>query len=467
MAVAQKQNDIDEIDELISRALASQNFWEFCLYYDLEFFTKRSFLEEVASAFQFVFDNYVADRAIKVAVSMPPRAGKSYITSLFCAWWLGRLPHLSVMRNACTARLYQKFSYDVRNVIRNQKFKNVFPAVELAPDKQNIDGWNLTTSRQVGYFGNGVGGTIIGFGANLAISDDLYKDMAEALSPIIQEGVSMWKQSAHDSRMEKNCPEIFIGTRWTPMDEIGKAVESGEVDFNVKIPALVVGPDGQLCTFCDHVKSTKEYLKIKNKIDPIIWEAEYMQDPKPRVGLLYREFRTYVTLPESAAKARVHVDVADTGNDNLCAVAYLPINDLAYVLDVIHTTERAEETEGSVAKMANRLNAELCRVESNNGGRFFGRNCEKICRAAKNYKTNFDYYSQRQNKESRILNNASAVNNYFVMPHGWDRLFPSFHREVTRYMAVGTNKTDDGPDTLTAIYEHEVVRADVGFKRKN
>jgi predicted phage terminase large subunit-like protein len=192
-----------------------------------------------------------------------------------------------------------------------------------------------------------------------------------------------------------------------------------------------------------------------------------MQDPKPRVGLLYRDFRTYSTLPESTAPVRIHIDVADTGGDNLCAIAYKIINDLAYVVDVIHTTERAEETENSTAKMANRLNAELCRVESNNGGRFFGRNVEKNCRSVKNYRTTFDYYAQRQNKESRILNNASAVNNFFVMPQGWDRLFPSFNREVTRYMSVGKNKTDDGPDTLTAIYEHEEVRSENKYKRKN
>lgn len=467
MATLQKNETAPDIDELISRALASHNFWEFCLYYDNEFFTNRSFLEEVASAFQSVYENYCNGRSIKVAVSMPPRAGKSYITSLFCAWWLGRLPQLSVMRNACTSRLYQKFSYDVRNIARNQKFKNVFPSIELAPDKQNIDGWNLTTSRQVGYFGNGVGGTIIGFGANLAISDDLYKDMIDALSENIQVGVTMWKQSAHDSRMEKNCPEIFIGTRWTPGDEIGKAVDSGEIDINVKIPALVVDSRGQLRSFCEHVKSTDEYLKIKAKNDPAIWDAEYMQDPKPRVGLLYKEFKTYATLPESSSHARIHVDVADTGKDNLCAVAYKLINNLGYVIDVIHTTERAEETEQSMAKMAGRLDAELCRVESNNGGRFFGRNTEKYCRNSKNHRTRFEYYTQRKNKESRILNNASSVNNFFILPQNWETLFPSFHKEISRYTAVGTNSTDDGPDTLTAIYEHEVVRADGGYKRKN
>lgn len=38
-------------------------------------------------------------------------------------------------------------------------------------------------ARQVSYFGGGVGGTVIGFGASmLAMTDDLYKSLEDALS---------------------------------------------------------------------------------------------------------------------------------------------------------------------------------------------------------------------------------------------------------------------------------------------
>ena len=102
-----------------------------------------------------------------LSVSLPPRGGKSYITSLFCAWALGRNPSESVMRNTCTATLFQKFSYDVRQIVKSEKFAMVFPHVELSSDKANLQGWNTNSSRQVGYFGAGVGGTIIGFGATM------------------------------------------------------------------------------------------------------------------------------------------------------------------------------------------------------------------------------------------------------------------------------------------------------------
>jgi predicted phage terminase large subunit-like protein len=182
--------------------------------------------------------------------------------------------------------------------------------------------------------------------------------------------------------------------------------------------------------------------------------------------LLYKDFKQYGALPRTA-QTRIHVDVADTGKDNLCSIAYKLINNLAYVVDVIHTKERAEVTEQANADKATRQDAELCRVESNNGGRFFGRNSEAQCRAKNNHRTRFEYYAERQNKESRILNSASAVNNFFIMPIGWELLFPSFYADVTNYMAVGKNEHDDGPDTLTGIYEHEVIRSKKGITRRN
>ena len=126
-----------EAINILKRELSRRNFWQFCLYYDLDFFTKRSFLKEVAEAFQDVEEGVIN----RLSVSMPPRAGKSYITSLFCAWTIGRNPKESVMRNTCTATLYLKFSYDVRNIVKSEKFTAVFGSL-LSSDKANLQGWN-------------------------------------------------------------------------------------------------------------------------------------------------------------------------------------------------------------------------------------------------------------------------------------------------------------------------------------
>ena len=46
--------------------------------------------------------------------------------------------------------------------------------------------WNVEGARQVSYFGGGVGGTVIGFGASmLAMTDDLYKSLKMRYPTII------------------------------------------------------------------------------------------------------------------------------------------------------------------------------------------------------------------------------------------------------------------------------------------
>jgi predicted phage terminase large subunit-like protein len=439
------------IDQQVNIALARLNFWEFCLFYDEEFFTKRQFLKQIADGFQTVYDEYTEGRAIKVSASMPPRAGKSFITSLFCAWWLGKLPEHSVMRNTCTDRLYTKFSYDVRNIVRSDKFRQVFPKAILSKDKTNVDGWNLETAKQVSYFGAGVGGTIIGFGANLAVSDDLYKDMIAALSENVQEGTAMWKQSAHNSRMEKNCPEIFIGTRWTKRDEIGKAIEEGKIDIQITIPALT--EDGQ--SFCEDVKSTAEYLKIKEETDEEIFEAEYQQNPIEIKGLLFPPSQLKYFSPDKLRGLQAEfkympVDPADT-TDNTSAPTCELYGTGIYVTGVLFNNHGTDITipdliERIIAQKLNKVE-----IEGISAWRLFGaevrnkvqeryEDCEiRIIKAVAG------------SKDVRIQQWSAFIKNhfYFLEEQYWTPEYRKFMKELTSYLREGKSKKDDAPDSLS------------------
>ena len=221
------------------------------------------------------------------------------------------------MRNTCTGTLYQKFSYDVRQVLKSEKFSSVFPDVTISNDKANLNGWNTNKSRQVGYFGAGVGGTIIGFGATkLAITDDLYRGIEDALSDVTNDRVLQWKEGTHDSRLERTCAKIDIGTRWSTNDVIGKNFEAGSYDESIVIPALDANDE----TFCADVMSTKQYHEIRKKINPDIWSAEYMQEPVDLKGRLFSNLRTISEADFNLIKGRsagsiAYVDVSDQGAD--------------------------------------------------------------------------------------------------------------------------------------------------------
>ena len=433
-----------QIDEQVNRALAKLSFWEFCLYVDPEFFAKRPFLKEVAEAFQRIADGEIQ----KASVSMPPRAGKSYVTSLFCAWWLGRNPELCVMRNTVTSALYRKFSYDVRNIIRSKRYQNVFPKIRLAEDKQNIDGWSLTSSKQGAYFGGGVGTNIIGFGANLAITDDLYSGFEQALSEVYNDKVMQWKQGSHDSRKEKGCPEIFIGTRWSKNDVIGQAQTSGDIDVQITIPALVEGK-----SFCEDVKTTEEYLKIKDEVDETIWEAEYMQEPIEAKGLLFpmSELKTFAPgdLPGQPEFKYLGIDPADSGHDDTSAPQCDLYGNGIYVTGVLYNNHGTDVNIPALVESIVSRKTNACEIEGVSAWILFAKDVRN--KVQERYQDcDIRIIKNTTNKNVRILAQSAFIKNhfYFLKEEFWTPEYRKFMKVLTSYLREGGSKKDDAPDSL-------------------
>jgi predicted phage terminase large subunit-like protein len=442
------------IDEQVNRALARINFWEFCLYMDEPFFTKRPFLKQIAEAFQEIADGLI----MKASISMSPRAGKSYKTSLFCAWWLGRNPELCVMRNTVTSHLYRKFSYDVRNLIKSPKYQNVFPKIKLAEDKQNIDGWSLTSSRQGAYFGGGVGTNIIGFGANLAVTDDLYSGFEQALSEVYSEKVLQWKQGSHDSRKEKNCPEIYIGTRWSKNDVIGIAIDSDDIDIVINIPAL----DEHGNSFCEDVKTTEEYLKIKQEVDDTIWAAEYMQEPIEAKGLLFpkSELKMFDRANVDLSKAEyqfIYVDPADEGGDYNSAPGCVLIGDRIYLPKELMSFNK-DGTDVNIPSLVETIcnnMVEAVEVEGNSAWILFGKDLRNKVQERYQH-CEVRIIKNTTNKNTRIIAQAAFIKNHFYFDADYEShpQYRQFIKNLTGYLREGTNKHEDAPDSLAGCAQH-------------
>jgi predicted phage terminase large subunit-like protein len=437
------QTSYNEIEEIL-RLGAKDNFVLFCYYYNYDFFKARPFLKEIAQAFQ-----EVADGDIKtLSVSLPPRAGKSYITTLFCAWILGKYPEESVMRNTCSARLAEKLSYDARDVVKSEKFAKVFPHVTLSKDKASVSGWNTNQSKQVGYFGQGVGGTIIGFGASkLAITDDLFRSMEDAMSETIREKTHSWKEATHDSRKETGCAEIDIGTRWTRDDIIGKNAEQGYYDKQIIVPALIE-VDNELRSFCESVMTTEEYLLKKEKTREEIWQAEYMQTPVDIKGRLFedlRYFKDIEAVKKHSEGAFAYIDVADEGGDFLCMVVGHVVNKDVFITDVVFTKANVDVTIPRCAMVLNDNKVSYSRVETNGMGAIF----IKMLRAQT--KTKLLPVINNQNKETRIIMNSSYALRRFRFLEGQIGEYGQFIHNLKNYQKEGKNKNDDAPDAVTGF----------------
>ena len=429
---------------LFKQELARRSFWDFCLYYDHDLFTKRPFLKEVADAFQQVSEGDLKS----LSVSMPPRAGKSYITSLFCAWTLGNNPTESIMRNTCTATLYAKFSYDVRAVVLSDTFMEVFPDVRISPDKANLQGWNTTKSKMVGYFGAGVGGTIIGFGASLlAITDDLYTGIETALNETANDKVIQWKQATHDSRMESGCRRIDIGTRWSRDDVIGYQMANNEYDKSIIVQAL----DGQDQSFCESVMTTAEYHDKRNKTAKEIWLAEYQQQPVDIKGRMFADLDTIKEIDFRQIVKRLegcvaYVDVSDQGKDYTAVAIAGIIKDQVYVLDYLFTKENTDVTIPLTASLLDKWKVSYCRVESNSMGAMFSRELQRQVKRTKILQVN-----NTSNKITRILMQSAFIIQQMTFVLYEKPACRSFLENTYTFSKEGKNKNDDAPDCLAGL----------------
>ena len=112
-----------------------------------------------------------------------------------------------------------------------------------------------------------------------------------------------------------------------------------------------------------------------------------------------------------------------------------------------------EYTEQALATMLSLNKTEHCTIESNNGGRTFRRNVEKICRTEGNADTVFYDLTQKENKQVRLFTKANEVNNMTYFPADWERRWPEFANHIKSFRRVGRNAHDDAEDTLTGCYE--------------
>lgn len=420
---------------------------------DEEFFNQRSFLKPIADA----FEEIEYQKIKSLSVSMPPRAGKSYITSLFCAWTLGRNPTESVMRNTCTATLYIKFSYDVRAIVKSDKFRSLFPLINLSDDKKNLQGWNTNFSKQVGYFGAGVGGTIIGFGATkVAITDDLYRGIEDALSDTTNDRIQQWKQSTHDSRFESGCARVDIGTRWSVKDVIGIQMEQKIYDKSLVISAL----NNEDNSFCESVMTTEEYHEKRLRTTKEIWLAEYQQEPIDISGRLFNKLNTLnkeelniiiesnksIEYPSGINGSIAYIDVADQGNDFLAMAVCCIINGELYIVDYIFTRENTDISMPLCADLLNKWEVAYCRVESNSMGAMFSRNLQLLAPRSKLLQVH-----NSVNKNTRIIMQSALIQLKMNFVLNGDSNSEQFINNLLSYSKEGKNKNDDAPDCIAGL----------------
>ena len=213
------------------------------------------------------------DRDYKILiVTVPPRHGKSQQCSIdFPAWYLGRNPEKEIITSSYSADLAQTFGGKTREKVASEEYQAIFPRVRLREDEKSRGHWR--TNKGGGYLSVGVGGSITGHGADVAIVDDPVKNREEAESQVYRDKTWDWFTSTLFTRLHPRAVVVLVMTRWHMDDIAGRILENSDLALRTKVI---------------HFRAISEFDEPQRKANHSLWRVKYplraLKEIKATVG---------------------------------------------------------------------------------------------------------------------------------------------------------------------------------------
>lgn len=247
-------------------------------------------------------------------IFMPPRHGKSELVSRrLPAYLLGVNPDCKIIAASYSDSLASLMNRDTQRIMDSSDYHEVFPKTMLAGNI-HLKGTSPIYKRTselfevVDYEGSyrsvGIGGGIVGMGADFAIIDDPIKNQQEADSPTYRDKVWEWYQTVLYSRLEKDDHVLLTVTRWHEDDLPGRllklAKESKDADKweVITFPAVAEGelhpgdPRKPGDALWPWKYNETRLTSIKASLNAgRFWQALYQQRPStPEGGMVQRSW---------------------------------------------------------------------------------------------------------------------------------------------------------------------------------
>jgi len=239
-------------------------------------------------------------------IFMPPRHGKSELTSrYFPVWYLGTFPDKRIILASYEADFAASWGRKARNLL--EEFGPSLFGVKVSSDSSAASRWDIG-GHEGGMVTAGVRGPITGKGANVAIIDDPVKNDQDAMSQTYRDATWDWYRATFSTRIQEEGAIILVMTRWHEDDLAGRLLKAQEEGGDrweiVNLPALAENndmlgrqPEEPLCPEL----FTKETLKgTKVRLGSFWWNALYQQQPSPMEGGILKRswWKFYRQAPE-------------------------------------------------------------------------------------------------------------------------------------------------------------------------
>lgn len=233
-----------------------------------------------------------------LAVSMPPRAGKSTLLSLYGPiWMLRRNPSWKIGAIAYDPKLSGGWARQARRLIERRPELGI----ELEPDGGAGGYWE--TVQGGGLVSASVRGPLTGLGFKCLVIDDAVKDFVEAHSPNSRDALWNWWLSVAQTRLEPPYLVLDVQTRWHENDFTGRLLsdeyEGDPADWEkISLPAIADSPDDVLgrpegeplySPLVDEsrAEALDRWADVKRAVGTYVFSAMYQQHPSSPKGTIF------------------------------------------------------------------------------------------------------------------------------------------------------------------------------------
>lgn len=484
MRIAVQEKDYEKAEEfrrLIFQLLvfsAPENFDHYMQALEFDrapserfYLPRKHVLYRHAEALQRLYNGEIQE----LFLSQPPRTGKSTLITFFYTWIFGKDSEHSNLYCSVTDDLTKAFYKGVLEVITDPDtyhWNVIFPSARLV-DKDgeketlNIDRKKKYSTLTCRALYGSLNGSCDCYGVLTA--DDLLTGIEEARNPSRLE--TAWTTTDNNllSRAKESARILWIGTRWSLRDPIGRrktALETNEKFRNRKyedivLPALDENDRSNFEYKYGVGFSTEFYQQRRASFeannDIASWEAQYQNNPIEREGAVFTPdtMRYYKgDLPDERPERIWAVcDPAFGGGDFVSAPIIVSYNKLDhYVADVVYSNKDKSVTIPLLAKKLLKYDVASIDIEVSKTSRSYADDLRKeLDRIGCGCTIVTHTAPQNTSKEIRIFDKAPDIRQYLIFRDQGHRPkdYNQFMQNVFSFTVNGRNLHDDAPDSLS------------------
>lgn len=475
----------NELNELYWNVLlweAPNVFESFLLYMEKNRPNDEKFYEPRINPLRLVVEaiqDLADDKLDEIFINMPSRVGKTQIVKNAFVWWGSRNTELSNLYTAYSDKITNAFYTGCQELMTDPTYtySEIFPDNKIVKPNGEDETIDLNRVKTYPTFTcRSIYGTLNGSCdcSGLAISDDLFSGIDEAIS--IDRQTTVWAKFDNNfmKRLKRKAKLINMGTRWALGDCQGRRrnlLENNAEFANrrykvISIPALDENDESNFDYPYDLGYSTEDYKMIRASFeendDMASWFAQCQQEPIERQGALFttESMKFYNGILPEGKPDRIFmaVDEAFGGGDFVSAPVCYQFGDDYYIHDVVFNNGDKFITRPLIRDMILKHKIQAIQFEETKTTTDYHEWIDEELRK-KQFRTNITWKppSSQKSKLSRIFDKAPEIREmYFLESNCRSREYQKFMQNIFSFKMEGKNPHDDAPDSMAQLCDMKI-----------